>query len=177
MPTKGSSDMVQAMSFMEEFICADLNELHLQRRVLTTVLLLGLYKGEVGRTYRFLCICCLNTGVLLWEHKLYLRWFLSLGVWVMSWVSCWPELESYCLSFPPPIHQIQTAFLFGCESEMVWRETHVFFDQRYYFCCLTCNIQRPFSDGELGNVLSFPYWYMDYGKKPDLESDISMFIL
>lgn len=73
--------MVQAMSFMEEFIHAGgLNELHLDYRVITTVFLLSLSEGEVGRTHRCLGICCLNRDVLLLEHKLYLRLFLSLGV-------------------------------------------------------------------------------------------------
>lgn len=41
MATKGSSDMVQAMSFVEEFVhVGGLNELCLDYRVITTVILL-----------------------------------------------------------------------------------------------------------------------------------------
>lgn len=51
MSPKDYSDMVPATSIMEEFIHAGgLNELHLDYTVITTVILLSVYGGDVDRT-------------------------------------------------------------------------------------------------------------------------------
>lgn len=159
MPTKGSSDMVQAMSFMEEFIHAGLNELHLSTGFQLQPSSLSLQRGG-GKNLQVPVQLlpqhmCVTVGAQVVPKVAPVSWTLS-HVLSFMLARTWKLVSQ----LPPAIHQIQTAVFFGCESEMVWRETHVFFDQRYYFCCLT-----------------FPYWYMDYGKKPDLESDFSMFIL
>lgn len=102
--------------------------------------------------------------------------------WAVPWDSCcqhlkankcirsWPLFAKYELVFLPAWEVLRS------EGDCVQRESHVFFDpfRRYYFCCLAWDIQGPLWNGVLGNVSSVPYWYLDYGKRADLKSDISI---